>query len=313
VLGLWILCLAGCRAVATPSPIDITVSATATANPITSSTEMPTAQITNTLIPTPSQTATGTPIPVLPTKEARMRLLTLLSNNDSCQLPCLWRIIPGESSFNDAIKILMPLSGIAQLSAFYNGLGTIEPQYIENNLTITTSIAFLTKNNMITLIVFRARAMNSTTNNYLYDSNIFGEILSYYSLSNILEKYGRPSTVLINTPGGPSHDGSWGPFNILLIFPDLGILANYETRVRASGMNVLGCPVNAHIQLYLYPSGNGSSFMESIAPSWHDRLPSYEPLEKVTDMSIDQFYQTFRQPSDKCLVTPLKYWPTIQP
>jgi len=39
----------------------------------------------------------------------------------------------------------------------------------------------------------------------------------------------------------------------------------------------------------------------------------YKPIEKATSMTLKQFYDTFRQPTDKCIETPAKLWPTPEP
>jgi hypothetical protein len=39
-------------------------------------------------------------------------------------------------------------------------------------------------------------------------------------------------------------------------------------------------------------------------------IEGYIPLEKATTMSLDEFYQTYRQPGNECLMTPAEIWPT---
>jgi hypothetical protein len=144
---------------------------------------------------------------------------------------------------------------------------------------------------------------------FIFDSTSFGKKLAFYMLPNLLSEYGRPSSVLLRTNPGPNERGGMGLFTLILMYPDQGFLVQYTTIMRMSGANVLGCPANAHVTVDLYPSGHADTFIELIAPVWNDIISVYKPLEEVTSMSVEQFYQTFRQPTDKCLVTPSTHWP----
>jgi hypothetical protein len=130
-------------------------------------------------------------------------------------------------------------------------------------------------------------------------------------LPQILSEYGRPSSAFLSTLAEPPPpDWGFAYFYILLLYPDQGILVNYKTEIRVEKDNVLGCPSNSHIELELLPPGQGDSFLELISPSWQETIRNnYKPLEEVTSMSLDEFYQTFRQPTDQCLVTPANLWP----
>jgi hypothetical protein len=80
------------------------------------------------------------------------------------------------------------------------------------------------------------------------------------------------------------------------------------------GKNVRGCMANAHVELELYPSGKRDSFAEYLAPTkWVGMWPVpnnlyWKPIENATTMTLDQFYETFRQPTEKCIETPANLW-----
>jgi hypothetical protein len=115
------------------------------------------------------------------------------------------------------------------------------------------------------------------------------------------------------TFGGPTGYSNYNDFDIVLLYPDQGMLIHYTTKKRMVGNNILGCMANAHVELKLFPSGNGESFMDLMSPSWKDRLAYYKPVEELTSMSVDDFYQAFRQPTDKCITIPNKLLPTMLP
>ncbi len=131
---------------------------------------IPTASVTETIAPktatptlAPSATstripATPTDVPTLPVEDARQRLLDLLANNGNCQLPCLWGITPGESSYQDARSILLPLRGVAETVYFDPASpDSISPFYIEDSQRLYTDIIYLyNANDVISLIGFES-------------------------------------------------------------------------------------------------------------------------------------------------------------
>jgi hypothetical protein len=197
--------------------------------------------------------------------------------------------------------------------------GSISPSYNEDDLSIYTRIFFLTSANddIVSRISFQVEAHKKTADGYenVFDSTSFGEQVGFYELPNILSQHGIPDSVLIGTLAGLFRDGgSWG-FHILLLYPDQGILINYTTQMQIIGENILGCPSNAHVEFELYPSGEGDLFFTLLEPTnWPQNIKSnYKPLEEVTSITLDDFYQTFRQQTNICIETPANLWPTPEP
>jgi hypothetical protein len=255
------------------------------------------------------------PIPTVPVEEARTKLLDLLANNGNCRLPCVWGIAPGKSSFLEARTILLPLYGIS--SQIY--VHSISPSYDEGELSIYTSLHFLTGtyDDIVSSISFQVEAHKKTPDGYenIFDSTFFGERVGFYELPSVLSQHGIPDSVFIGTLAGFFRDGgSWG-FHILLMYPDQGMLINYTTQMQIIGKNILGCQSNAHVEFELYPSGEGDLFFTLLEPTnWPQNIKSnYKPLEEVTSMTLDGFYQTFRQPTNICIETPGNLWPTPEP
>lgn len=288
--------------------------------PVSSTTPSPRPSFTPLPTDSPTPSPTLTMIPILPIEEARTRLLDLLANNGDCRLPCLWGIIPGKSSFEDAQVILTPLTGLSD-SVYLNppGPGDIRPRYTEGDLEIYTRVAFLTESShgIVSRVAFNAEAHRPLAQGGyedVFDSKFFGEKVSAYSLPHVLTEQGVPSSIMIETAGGPLTRGGTGGFDILLLYPDQGILVNYTTQMHLIGANVRGCPVNAHVEMELYPSGQRDSFFESLKQTdWTLKMTGYKPLEETTSMTVQEFYDTFREPTDKCIETPAKLWPIPEP
>ncbi len=275
---------------------------------------------TNTTTKSPTSTITPIIVPTLSMENAKLQLIDYLSNNGNCTLPCFWGITPGKSTFLDAQIILEPLSSISDLTHFGSERGTIYLRYSDSYLIISTNISFLTypNNEIINRINFEARALEETTGEGgevgVFNSSVFGERLSLYMLPQILSQYGRPSSIMLTTLAEPppqSRGGDIGYFRIVLLYPDKGIFVRYITKINLLNEIVLGCPNNAHVELELYPAGNGDSFFENLDPSLQEDIRNnYKPLEEVTSMSIGDFYQTFHEPTDTCIKTPSNLWPS---
>lgn len=273
-----------------------------------------------TAVPIASSTQTPTPtmVPTLPAQKARAELLQLLSNNGGCRLPCLWGIAPGKSSSQEAAANLVPLSSLSDFTSLFPSPGDISPSYFEGNIAIYTRLAYIySENGIVNAITFNAEAHRPLAQGGyedVFDSKFFGEKASAYSLPHVLSEQGIPSSVMIETAGGPLTHGDTGGFDILLLYPQQGILINYKTQMHLVGSNVRGCPSNAYVQMELYSPGPPDSFFEALKRTdWPLKMTGYKPIEETTTMSVQEFYDTFREPANQCIETPAQLWPTPEP
>lgn len=285
-----------------------------------------------TITPTLTSSPTGTPIPATPTdvptlpaEDAHQRLLALLANNNDCSLPCLWGITPGKSSFLEARSILLPLRDIAE-TAYFDPASpdSISPLIVENNQRLYTDIAYLyNANDVITLMRFRALEEELSQDEYgnqlttpIYGSPEFIQRIEYYSLSHLLSEQGIPTSVMISRELTYENNRRSFLINIVVLYPNQGIWAKYTTWMdeNAVGSNIRSCPVNARVEMNLTPTGNPESFYTLLdRTDWGVTKGEYKPLDEATSMSVEEFYQTFSQPTDKCIETPANLWPTPEP
>jgi hypothetical protein len=310
---IFILFTAGCTQTTVNPKISSSPTQTLLVNTVTP---------THTLTPVP--TVTPTAIPSLPVEAARARLLDLLVNNGNCRLPCLWGITPGRSTYQDAQGILAPLASISDLTftSLLSSPGTIDLVYAKGDSEILADIQFLYGNDgIVSHIAFQARELKEVAapgggrmSQGIFDSKTFGQQVHAYRLPQVLSELGIPAAVLLQTSGALAK---YSPgFEIVLFYPDQGLLVHYTTQMQIVGKKVHGCPASAHVELELYPSGHPESFSKYLAPTQWASLwpvptfenPFWKPVEKATSMSLEQFYETFRQPTDQCIETPLQGW-----
>ncbi len=299
--------------------------ATSTASQIVSSstpamviTPAPTSTKETTPIPVPS--ATVGVIPTLAVEDAHARLIDLLANNGGCRLPCFWGITPGVTTAQQARDILAPLSSLSDFNVFKSESGTIGLNAgLKDDQLLDISISYLENKDNIYGVAFEVRDLKKLVDPQsgelgfqdVFDSPYFGEKVDFYMLHQVLAAHGRPGVVLLTTWGKiPTPRYGQGNFKLILLYPEQGIAMQYTTEMRVVGKNVEGCLANAHVEIDLFPAGNAAAFDEYLAPwGWKDRMAYYKPLEEVTSLSIDDFYQIFRQPTKKCLETPANKWP----
>jgi len=133
-------------------------------------------------------------------------------------------------------------------------------------------------------------------------------------LSAFLETYGPPGEVWISTYSTEYPPGVL-PFLVVLFYPDQGILAIFgPEQTWISGSNVYGCQMDRMPSMYgLWSPGREMTFMEAarefrLNPDTEGFLML--PIEEATEMSVEDFYQTFKQPnSPTCIETPKELWP----
>lgn len=321
-LLLLIVMLTGCgqpeESVTTASPSVPVTTASAT------ETHQPTLTPTVTRKPTPSSTHTA--VPTLLVEDARQRLLELLANNGGCQLPCLWGIMPGITTNGDARNTLMPLSSIAVPETTYFGslhgvpVGAITSLYVEGELHLNASIGYDVFDDGDTVRSIGFRVLEESLDKKdeygnqiktpIYDSPTFGKRVEYYSLSHVLSEQGVPDSVMIYIPRVEGQPIVAGILEAALLYPEQGIWIKYTMSMSNNGTIIKGCPANAHIEIQLYPSGNPESFFSLLEKTdWGRTKGGYKPLEEATSMSVEQFYETFRNSTDKCIETPTNLWP----
>ncbi|MCC6569763.1 MAG: hypothetical protein IT315_11055 [Anaerolineales bacterium] len=306
-----------------------------TTTPILMVSASPTATMPPTLTPTatdaPTLTFTPTTVSTLPAEDARKRLLELLATNGDCRLPCLWGITPGKSDNQEARTILIPLSSVAEFPPYFdpskvngNLLGVISPLYVEGEQHLDSRVVYLYDDNgIVSSIGFEVieekvekdprdpSGQSWLSKMPILDSATFGKRVEYYSLSHVLSEQGIPDSVLIYIPRVEGQPIVAGIMEAVLIYSEQGIWVKYTMPMYSKGDIEAGCPANAHIEMTLSPSGSPDNFYKLLDQTdWRQTKGGFKSIEEATSMSIEEFYQMFREPTDQCIETPLNLWST---
>lgn len=315
ILTMVVIMAVGCAQTANQTTAPLTKLTTLPATSFT-----PTETPLPTFTPTPEATSTLSPIPGLPEEQAHAKLLKLIANNGECHLPCLWGITPGKSTFEEARAILMPISSLAYATYLDSSTsGNVDLHYVEDDLTHYWNVGFTSPGSGI---VNHIRVLAAVWkefpdgNMYNFDSAAFGKRTTYYSLGHVLSEQGMPASVIMQTLGNQIVGKDVESFHVLLVYPNQGLFIRYSTYSQLVGANLRGCLANAHIEMELYPAGDADGFSKALSQTdWAFTWPKFasnlywKSIEEATSMTLEQFYETFRQPTDMCIETPATLWP----
>jgi len=248
--------------------------------------------------------------------QERAFVLQMLQDNGGCQLPCWWGFTPGETSWKTAEVFFLSYGKridehvSRSTRRMYYSVDFAIPDH-----DVYIGQTYIVSGNVIDMIWVIART--SRNGEIVYGDATYAEDLHAYMVPQILASYGKPEQVLIATYAVAPEP--WIPFDMLLFYPDQGILARYYGPIENEERNVVPveesirmCPHRTEFVLWLWSPEDEVSLVDvagtglGITP---EGLYYHRPLEEATGMSIDEFYEIFVQPGNQaCLETPADLW-----
>jgi hypothetical protein len=333
IMLLVIFSLAGCTR---------TVSSTQILTPVTTQqlqTRTSTLQVsmtpTSTTRPrtaTPTIIPTATTQPTLSVEEARTLLFELLQDNGGCQLPCLWGQTPGKTDTRSLDTFFAHFGEISIDNDFYintrnssNGRYTHAAFILWKSDTDAFLVSFLDftyqrtddEMNLFELYAEASRRSGEPPNdtaNPSYGDSFFDQLLQNYMLQQILSNYGQPTQVVVMPYyDNPLNDPDFIiPFSLSLFYADQGIFVEYLFPRETVGDHYVGCPWKAaYIILQVWSPESHPSLSEIIQGNsvGINSLMFTKSIEESTSMTLEQFYQRFKDPNNtSCLETPIDLW-----
>lgn len=290
-------------------------------NPIITQSVMPagTNTITTTQLPKPTRTQpvpTKLPTtPVMSNEEAYNQLITMLNDDNRCELPCWLNITPGVSSHSDAQHewdSFLKMAGTTE--AFPKDYLYVFEHVVDNNrISVRTHYYLSSESETIKSIYITSQALRSIgIGSYaaVYDTKIYKDILDSYLLSNILTTYGVPNQALLSMEIIEAEPTSPDVFNIWLLYPTRGVIAQYSGSAEVKNDIITGCPSDTFVSLWLMPPEDAELYQDTLEQAMGlPSSPFYKPTEDAIGMILDEFYETFRNPTSRCIESPLGIWP----
>ena len=253
--------------------------------PVLSTTQSPTgtreltAIFTSTPKINPTYTPTWMPRPTLSLAEAMELVLELLQSNGGCKFPCWWGITPGVTRWAEAQAFLRTFaSRIIQWNMVnlvrYYGVDFSVPISIKKDGIFEVSID-----------VDRGGVINQI------------KLANKITLNDFLTDYGKPQEIWIFAVSSDniSYDAD---FTIVLFYTDQGIMATFDgIAPKAKIINICPSTMDEEIIFVLWPPNPRQTFTDVAGPimSWAslDEF-RFHPLKDATNMSIDTFYETYK-------------------
>jgi hypothetical protein len=193
---------------------------------------------------------------------------------------------------------------------------------VNESMSIQIRPSYLTSANgkTISIIGFETRAYRSMPGKYddVYGYEPYTDLFKAYTISSVLSQYGPPAQIYIvaSLRGDvwPDTPGFGDYYEIHLWYPDQGIFLAYKMSVERAGENYHFCPSKAFISGYLLEpdlvanyqnvlEGLNNNYRYFFSPSIYVKKP-----EEAFGMTIEELYQLFQAPTDRCLETPISIW-----
>lgn len=255
------------------------------------------------MINTPLVQETPTVLPTLSAAEAKAFVLELTENNGDCLLPCFWGFTPGKTLWQTAEPLLTTFAYKISYGSSDGSFSDIPDGnsfpawvylYFPEISPVPVSYTFTVQDGIITMI--KAHILPTPG----------------YALPAILDTYGQPDEVWLLTAKAP-REGFLG-FTLTLFYEQHGFMMTYGSQGVIENGKVRSCfPATTFDELALatWPPHEKITYEEAVSRTTSFWPTEYErSLEEATGMSIDTFYETFKNSAAPvCLETPTELWP----
>jgi len=283
-------------------------------------------QITSTVPFLSISSPTATEIPMLSVTAANSKVQEYLQNGLICPLPCWMGIVPGQSTWHELKNQQTMLSNIAtdKINQLQGGnwlYGEFDIRFTKSTATIDILSIFMgpAGGENITFFGFDTKSYKpyDDPDRDLYGYGPYNDMLRAYSLQAILSNLGKPA--IIHVLASLRHDlpvtpGFGDYFQLHVVYPQKGILMEYQMKPEDDGNNYRICPASAWISGGLTAPDLGPGYGKFLATVDTNLTYLASPLqqagntEEAFGMTIEEFYQAFLSAPDRCLETPKSLW-----
>jgi len=293
---LFSLVLVACAARETAMPLP-TASPVAIASPTRTSTAVPLPSIT----PTVTRTATPVwiPLPTLAPEQAEEAIMELLRTNGNCRLPCWFGVVPGVTTWSEARRIFEPFA-------------TIEDNW-RTKVMVQGEYQILSDHSVIFQVPGEERESGGSISD---QGGIVATIFvgpnaarnGGFVFSRLLSEYGKPDQVHLDIVAHVPEPGI--PFDLILYYPEQNILLYYQLEGDNDGGSLCVDLKGASPRMFFWSDESNWEVPYDELPLWAafgDRFPV--EIEKVTDYSVESFYETFKDPNaSQILCSDVSHW-----
>ncbi len=282
--------IASSTATASPTPAPPSPTSTLTRTPTSTRTRIPRPTAT----PRPTNTPTPTTYPTLDAQGRLNFVLQALKTNGGCELPCWWGITPGKTTWKEMVDTFAK-QGIGFFEEGHPNLSYVTK---DNHREETIDVTFQRENDLVQGVDIKSAYY------HLLAKQEYAETWKSYSLDQVLSQHGIPTRVYLELTVGA---GDWSPgmqatYELWLAYADKGITVRYPGELIHDKQGWYVCPT------FRSDKGITLKLRAPNTPASIDELEADNPfqfagtLEKLTGMSLQRFYEMFKQsPPPGCL------------
>lgn len=269
----------------------------------------PTATLTPS--PQPSLTPSRTLGPTLDLSSQESRVKELLIDNGGCQIPCVWGIVPGHSSWDETWRFFAKMGYSPQPFVTNQGFTRWSVEIGSKNLTYGIGFNFIERDGIVQFMSFAVAGKS------IY------KIAPSYELRNFMKSTGIPSRVYL-APGfihqlddPPVHTAG----ELYIMYDQLGTMASYFLGGVRIDNRYRICP-NDPYRFIEYEKGffNGARLiiqssdsnlsLEDAMNFFGTKFPSDARLiDEVTSLDTSEFFNLVVNPTNSdCFETEILKW-----
>jgi hypothetical protein len=240
----------------------------------------------------------------------------MLLYNEECDFPCWWGIKPGETSLQASRSFLETFLAISVTNIFDENGGYTRWLVKKNDMIIDTQVSIISDLETLTTVEglwVTTQVTRETADGgfeVVWENPLNSQYLQALMLPQILTTYGQPNNVLIQV------NRDWGEFELLLDYSSDGFALWFVAPLEGDETTYLGCMAKAYSDLFFWDPNMGYTWAEGVTriskgDAWEiDALSEvFLPLEEVTSLTLEEFYQTFKNPENTdCLETSTDFW-----
>lgn len=188
------------------------------------------------------------------------------------------------------------------------------------------SLSYYETENLIGILGLVADAQREQK--YVFGDSNYLDLIEYYTLPQLLSNYGLPSEVLVIAfPHDPFLKADYEPFSIVVIYSNLGIMAEYISPTQWIGEIVelstpglwvgeiaRGCPSQSRLTIRTWDVKKNIPIEEIASIGAGEGMSStaydyFVPIQKATSMSVKDFYTEFKEPNNnQCVELQSVFW-----
>lgn len=255
--------------------------------------------------------ADATPFNTMTSQEQKNFIKEFLFDSGDCQLPCWWNI-PPDQTWTDAEKRIHNLGG--SLIEVFPGYDSEATVYLIDIDALPINNLYLEKKHGAVY------AWHVLSTGGVVNPDRFGDNWESYLAQNIINRYGRPERILINS--SPSFNSlEYGLYSLWLFYDKLGFSIRYDARIPKSYSNsayfnicpstdpLLNLEFNMQSPNNPLPLDRFDLILEDIRLQTETgKITVLHTIQKATGLNDEEIYNVFMQEKNPCFAISSDIW-----